>query len=705
MRAAGFPGEWRKLHIGFAYLVVANVVGVCLAWCVNGALAATQQCPNTAFRVGPSAGLPDCRAYELVTPEHLGRTQDMTFFAFDRAIPSPEGEHLFLTSFAPLEPDPSAYGTQAVFSRTATGWVMKSDVTPATADQKYEIHLTSPDLSHMVLESRTGLDNEEKASAPSMFEIGPVGGPYAILVEVRYEGEVTVEGANGGTAGVPALSHVLFSSTDHELLPPGLERTLAEETMDGKPDLYEWENGVLKLVNIEGGGENLRLISRCGAQVGDGIDAASYGPDVVGAVSADGKKVFFTTTGSGGNCQGPGSLYMRRDGGETVEIAAPQGVALAPSDRVEARFNEATPDGSEVLFNTATPLLPGETGDENKLFLYDTVTGRLTLVVSSAGLAPVQGTEGNQILLSEDGSTVYYMLGASIYRYEVGGMTNFVATAPSEKTAGEPSYTTPNGEFLTFVSAEAVEFIGPHGREIESRGVHGNQLYRYDASNGSVICVSCGVGVAPAEGEMIEPRSLASTRAESPPFVQMSDDGQRVFFQTTAQLVTQDANSQETNVFRVGGTPGMDVYEWESEGAEEAPGVFCRAAVGCTHLISAGEDVGGEFFLGASKDGRDVFFSSAAQLVSQATPEFSNIYDARVDGGFQAPLGSPECLSCQGVGSPPVAFAGAASESFAGGGNPAKPKPKPKPGCKRGYRRAKHGRCLRARSRKAAGRR
>ena len=118
----------------------------------------------------------------------------------------------------------------------------------------------------------------------------------------------------------------------------------------------------------------------------------------------------------------------------------------------------------------------------------------------------------------------------------------------------------------------------------------------------------------------------------------------------------------------------MDVYEWEADGVEEAPGVFCHVVIGCTHLISTGEDVGKSTFLGASEDGSNVFFATAAQLVPQATPEFPNIYDARVDGGFAPPKREPRpCLSCQGVGSTAPLFGAPASVTFTGAANPVTP--------------------------------
>jgi hypothetical protein len=646
---------------------MVGLVCMCVVGFVGSAMAAAEACPNAALRVGPSASLPDCRAYELVTPEALGRTQDMTFTGEDHAIPSSDGEHIALEALAtPLEPNPeeasaNIIGTDAVFSRTPAGWTMKSATAPGTAADRPRMRLFSPDLSQVALVSYTALNLAETSNPPAALEVGLVGGPYAVAANLPEQGGTSLLGANAGTASVPAFSHVLFESTDHALLPHGTERTLAEETFAGATDLYEWTDGALRLVNVEGEGASVKLVNRCGATLGEG-SVSTGGAGTIGAVSDDGSKVFFTTRSSGADCSGPRSLYMRVDGRETVEVSPLESVAA--SERREVHYNGASPDGSEVFFNTSTPLIAGETPSEPKLFMYDTAAGVLTRIPGEGTTAI--GSQGNLFLLSEDGTTVYYVRGGShIYRYDVqtGEGPTLVATFGEARTAHEPSYATPNGEFLVFVAG---------GIEGEPRGAGHNELYRYDAVDGSVMCVSCGEGVAPASGEVIQPagltESVLETADETPPFIQMSENGQEVFFETTAQLVPQDTNSTETVIDapHATGYSGMDVYEWEADGAGG-----CELSQGCTHLLSSGEDQGPSLFLGASSDGRNVFFSSAAQLVPQAAPEFTNIYDARVEGGFAPPASAPKCLSCHGVGSPPPLFSVPAGVSFVGAGNPA----------------------------------
>jgi hypothetical protein len=665
----------------------------------GGTATAAGTCLNEALRTGRSASLPDCRAYELVTPPELGRTADITFNKTKAtALASNDGNHLALAAAgAYLEPGVSVNGTYAVFSRTAAGWVMQPLPSLGTAGDHIKPELFSPDLSQFALASENALTH-----ANSTLAAGPVGGPYSTLTTVPPEDSLQTEfaGANPGTASVPALSDVVLQSPDHAVLPPGPEREVAEQTEPEFIDLYQWTATVrrLQLVNVDNDG---KLLNLCGAYLGRDTIAGND----LGAVSADGSKVFFTSPGEERTGCPPPALYMRVDGRETVEVSEPQGVS---SERLRVIYDGASVDGSKVFFTTAMDLTRSavESGGF-KLYEYDTEApagSRLTLIATE-----VTGSEqyvNPFVVVAEDGSVVYYRgqyKGVhGVVRYETATRKNSLAAVTREtEEAAATSYATPNGDFFLFASGTEFEpgpeFVGPHGLEEESRGAHHEELYRYDAADGSVVCVSCGEGMPPTKGAL-PPGFVAylGLPDAQPMALSISEDGRRVFFQTSAQLVPQDSNESTTEHEE----QGEETYEWEAIGTEEEPGVFCGVANGCTHLISAGEAVGPEHFLGASASGRDVFFSSAAQLVPQATPEFTNIYDARIGGGFPPSAPSVECTSCQGVGSPPPLFSVPAGVSFEGAGNPLGSSVKTTTAnCPKG-KKLSHGRCIRAKSRR-----
>ncbi len=665
-----------------APLVVLVGVFVCMVGLLAVAAGAADSCLNARFRTGASAGLPDCRAYELVTPVDKGRTQALTFTESAKVLASGDGEKIALEATVPFGPNPSLGGARAVFSRTVAGWEMGSAVATGASEHIIRMEqLFSPDLSQIAIESETGLNFVER-SPDIAFEVGPVGGPYALVASIPRED------ANGRTVFIGAsadFGHVLFVSVDHELPLSGVEGAAAEATDGGAYNLYDWSGGRLHLVNVKQNGSP--LANPCGATLGAESTVTST---AVHAVSVDGSKVFFTVPSpapqvSGPGCEEPPRLFMRVDGGEPVEVSAPEPgveVGTVGNPMLPVRYNYASPDGSKVFFNTEMALTSDDTSKANKLFEYDTEAPegkRLKRIAAGVPATSGIGLEHSQgFFFSEDGSVVYVesLLGGEfleIFRYETStGKRTFVALAHNGHGEGEPSYSTPDGEFFLFTSKSVLNPFEPRGSGSQHGGKGPNELYRYDHANGSVMCVTCGDGDAPAQGEVIGPFStVLETKDEAPPFwTQISDDGQRVFFQTTAHLVPQDTNSTETNPHLRLDT-GLDVYEWEAKGVEEAPGVFCGGVFGCTHLLSAGEDVGPSRFLGASGSGRDVFFESAAELAPQDVDEFPDIYDARVGGGFAPPPSSLECLSCQGVGSPPPLFSVPASVSFVGAGNPA----------------------------------
>jgi hypothetical protein len=310
-------------------------------------------CPNEPLRVGRSATLPDCRGYELVTPERVDAAGGNLELGGDLAdaLASGDGEHLALhTQTVFFEPGSHHTGTDAVFSRTASGWAMHSLTGPGMEGETFTPELLSPDLSTAGFLTSSGLDE----TGSGTLDVGPVGGPYTAIAAGIPHGEgANIRGGNAGAPGAPASSVVVFESEDREMLPAGPERRAAEETDPHRADLYEWSGGRLHLVQLDTEG---RLLDPCGAMPGGGPEVG----DAVNAVSADGSRVFFGSPAQPepAPCFQP-ALYMRVNGRETVDISEPQeGVSIPRSERGAARFVGASPDGSRVFFTTETALTP-----------------------------------------------------------------------------------------------------------------------------------------------------------------------------------------------------------------------------------------------------------------------------------------------------------------------------------------------------------
>ena len=118
----------------------------------------------------------------------------------------------------------------------------------------------------------------------------------------------------------------------------------------------------------------------------------------------------------------------------------------------------------------------------------------------------------------------------------------------------------------------------------------------------------------------------------------------------------------------------QDVYEWERAGTGS-----CSAGAhlngGCIYLLSGGASEADSWFVAASESGDDVFIVTRAQLTKTDRNDAFDLYDARV-GGVE-PLPEPACTGagCQGVPAPPPTFATPPSNTYAGIGNFPPPTP------------------------------
>ena len=157
--------------------------------------------------------------------------------------------------------------------------------------------------------------------------------------------------ANAGTSLEPGFEHLLFEANDtltDEV--PGIAPEApevgagAECTQPGSEcNLYEWQEGQLALVNVLPGDSSATL----GGVIGAGrLLAETQHPDVSHAISDDGSRIFWSA-------EQTGEVYVRVDGGQTLEIPTPDPGTCKESELPEDRvcFLTASADGTAVLLS------------------------------------------------------------------------------------------------------------------------------------------------------------------------------------------------------------------------------------------------------------------------------------------------------------------------------------------------------------------
>jgi hypothetical protein len=685
-------------------------------------------CPNPAH-TGLSDRLPDCRAYELLTPVNKGDAEDIFGDASEGSVnggdtfedgypdenPSAEGDKFFFTTAAAFGPFPAAGENGYVFSRDSSGWQETSLASPTAGAQSIGGNpILSPDFSQTAIEDTVGsLGNP--AAIRNTGLVGPPSGPYTTLFDAPSES------SNSEFVGASSdFGRVFFQSTEHGFAAP------AKEQLPGSNALYEYAAGRYSLLNVNSEGKPL---SACGAVSPAGKVAVGH---YAHAVSSDGSRVFFLSPDPADlSCyeESPSSftgtapqLYVR-SGGHTTEVSAPAGFS-DPSGPQPVAFAGASADGSHVFFVTRGELTADDVGNHDpELYEYDVETEKLTRISSGSS----HSTVGNVgwVVPSEDGSTVYFTAtgrlapGApalshgggeageyNLYRYDTEtAATTYIATVSgSDYNESEASgvlalnirnpintrsdwETTPDGRYLLFAAVENLTGYDSHdptghcgGSLSGTGGGNGNcgEVYRYDAADGSLICVSCNPsGAAPSANALFDDNThYHEVRA-------ISDDGAYVFFDTLESLVPADTNGR------------LDVYEWHD---------------GEISLISSGQDASNSFFLGIDASGADVFLGTHARLVPQDVDSSGDLYDARIDGGFPVSQGSAACEgdACQ---SPPAApnDATPASLTFSGAGDLVNELPPPKKTvtkkaiakCKKGFIKKKN-KCVKKKKSKRA---
>lgn len=691
-----------------------TLVFVVLALLVSPGKASTGVCTNESVRAGlHSAGLPDCRAYELVSP--------VVKYGWPMFVPhvSSSGNRVVGNSLGGL---PGSSQTSLLnfyeFVRESLGWT----TLPLNAPAGYVngpggsgLPAASPDLNG-------GLFEYMQPGAVDPRDTGfyvqglPDGAPREAgprLSRRALESTAPSERLNSSAPSTSSdLSHILFmlNGPEHahgslvEYIWPG-DNTALRPIGAGWTSLYEYVgtgNSAPSLVGVDSSGH---LIGQCGTTLGypAGSDFTSFqAAEVYNAVSSpDGSKVFFTV--AGGPCEeggiGPSTTELfssveespgtRRVVAISEPTTGPEGdcADCNTSSPQVATFQGASEDGSKVFFLSEQHLLEGAEGLNLYEFDFDAEKGRRVVLVAPDVLGVSR--------VAEDGSHVYFVdqrvltstaadpagdsakSGAdNLYVYDtktagtsfVGGLSEG-DTADWQVTDERPVDASPDGRFLVFASSSDLTHEGASGV---------SQVFEYDAQAKTLVRVSQVQGGAGGTfpATMVFP-SYAGHFDPSPQPSSVSDDGVVVVFQSEAAL-TLHAILGHNNV-----------YEYRE---------------GRVSLISDGQDRSvkdGGFpsvsLVGVDGSGRDIFFTTADQLVPQDGDTQEDVYDARIDGGF-LPVAPPACESeaCQGSLAPLLSPALAGSLGQAAGEQVIEPavtsKKATKIRAKHKAKKAKHGR-------------
>jgi DNA-binding beta-propeller fold protein YncE len=710
-------------------------------------------------------GLPDGRAYELVSPvqKHDG---ELLPLEPDNGSCSPacepglnrgvepnqaaiDGESVVYEATPFSAGAGSPHENEYLATRTATGW-QTTQLTPETPRASGEgFRQFSPDLSHAIFAGRSGLPLASEAVPGDLYlrDSGASSLQPLITAPAPNRGaELTTQ-----LAGTSAdYSHVFFAAND--------SLTAAEEGIPAAPpvtraedDLYEWNAGKLRLVDVAPDGTALP-----DAAFGSGkalTESTESAPNYGNAISADGSRAFWTDKSSG-------KLYVREDGERTLEVPD-SGRCLGSLSRPErVCFLTASTDGSKVLLNDGR--------------IYDVGASEVTEatdLTEAEGLH--QGGFEGILATSDDLSSVYFVMGptaqgsgtlapGSSTVTDVNATMGSFSIGQTIEGAGIPAGTTitavGSGTLQLSAAAtvseekEEVSLIAQHllsGEEENEYGAKaragGLNLYAY--REGATTFLGT---LLPADNKLL---GLQGDWTASPVnrLAQLSPDGRWLAFMSTASLtgypnaghseaylydtatgrlscascnptgLSPTANSNLPTITTItnhelvqpstrfltdsgrlyfdsfeslspndvnGGVE--DVYEYEPDGVGT-----CGREAGCVSLISTGHGAYDSGFFSVDESGGNVFFSTRNRLLPADKDELVDLYDAREGGGIAAETETerPECQgeACQHPVEPPIDST-PGSLTYQGPGNEA-PESAPGKGCPTGKVR-KAGKCV-----------
>jgi hypothetical protein len=594
---------------------------------------AAGDCANEAIRLQQgSVSLPDCRAYELVSPPD--KNGGNVSFGLTS---TPNGSRVAAIASASFgDAQSNELNAPYVMTRAAGGWEAANLAPPLTGGFALNGFLQagnfSSDLSVALTESRAWGEEMERRNILRT----TIGGGTEWLTKPTQPSPTLADKVLVGYSA--DTSRVFFESAEN----------FSSLDTFGLRQIWEWHGGQVRLVSFMPDGS----VASTAPEVGNGLNAIGSDSTAVvqmlpepTAVSSDGSRVFFTASTNAVQ------LFVREDGTVTKEVSLSQKPgSVGDEEPASVTFLGAARDGSKILFSSEAELTADATPGGG-IYRYDLESGELEFLTpdSGGGGPQLQGAAG----FSVDASRVYFVAGGELVAgkgqpgghnlyYADGNQVRFIAVLDDADVRDWNSYldprasrVTPDGAHIAFQSVKPLTGYDQEGHA---------EVFKWDLGSEALTCVSCGPPGSNAEGDAsVIPNPVNQIQTGDPRG--LSADGSRVFFQTSDSLSPRDVNGTR------------DVYAWEA---------------GHVHLISSGTGSRDSEIVDNSADGSDVFFSTNDSLVPRDVDRGAqDIYDARIGGGFDEVPETSDCEGgdCQGGSPAAPQFATPGSTQVRGPGN------------------------------------
>ncbi len=695
----------------------------------QSAVPSGEGCADASPRTGYAARLPDCRAYEEVTPPQLepylqtraspGNLEPVEpGKGYDRALGEPDsleasagGERLLF--FSPYGfPEQGGGGGGGFFflaSREADGWSTEDAVPPQSVTNNGAgctsayFPLVTSELTNWVLADgdgqgyrREGLNGEgvqedycptdepelvegEPRGFQNLFLHDPGAGVEAGAWHLIDTPAQAPEGAKVNDAWAQGasedLSSVVFTEAA-QLTPEAPAITPAWEegvpTDDWSEDLYVWSGGVVRLVTVlPDGSAAAGTLANGNVPHGGELGSATW----THAISSDAGRVAF---------EAEGNLYVRENPQQppeeectgpasacTVELDASQGGTGSGG----GHFEWASSDGSRVFFidtNRLTASSSAEPGEPD-LYEYDFERGegeRLRDITAGAGAADVLGVSGS----SEDGSSVYFVADAAL----TGAQANSQGAIAQAGEANLYVRREGNTTFIATLGSSDLDDwasppenitarVSPNGEFIAFDSL--GQLTGYD-NRGPCVGSNEPLGVgACQEIFLYDAEDNALGCASCAPSGELPGGPARIGppIRTDGTLNEDPVGYLQRFVSDSGQVFFNTVARLLPADTDGLSNVY-EYEDGQLHLLSPGSTSANAYFVEASTNGEDVFLVTS-ELLTDTNGDMS-VFDARVNGGFPEAPAPPPCD--EGDCAPPAeapTFSTPASATFSGPGN------------------------------------